>query len=226
MLVTSRSAAEYRAMFDLPARLPPAHRVLDCCAGGSSFAAESGGDVVAVDPVYGGDRQDLAARVRTGIEDGDRIIAAHAARFDWQWYGDPARRARLRRAAGERFLTDLREHPDRYVAGALPDLPFGNGRFDLTLCSHLLFTWSDRFDEHWHRAALAELARVTRGEIRVFPLVVQGSGDPVPFLDTLLGELREAGHRVTRQGVPYRFQRGADEMVRIEVRRPLSRRRS
>jgi hypothetical protein len=51
VLITSRSAAEYRAMFDLtPEDLTGS--VLDCCAGGSSFAAETGGRVVAVDPAY------------------------------------------------------------------------------------------------------------------------------------------------------------------------------
>jgi hypothetical protein len=55
-----------------------------------------------------------------------------------------------------------------------PDLPFRDDVFELALCSHLLFTWSDAFDEEWHRQALADLLRVAR-EVRVFPLVVQGT---------------------------------------------------
>ncbi|MBO0878007.1 MAG: hypothetical protein J2P19_31920, partial [Pseudonocardia sp.] len=69
MLVTSRSAAEYHAMFDLTPADLAAVSVLDCCAGGSSFAAETagavasgrnGGWVVAVDPAYAAGRRSLA----------------------------------------------------------------------------------------------------------------------------------------------------------------------
>jgi SAM-dependent methyltransferase len=192
--------------------------VLDCGAGGSSLAADTRGGVVAVDPAYVLGRRALASRVRASLRDGDRIIDAHADRFDWGWYGGPARRAEMRRAAAERFLADLRERPHRYLAGALPHLPLASGRFDLVLCSHLLFTWSDRLDEDWHRRALDELVRVARRQIRIFPLVVQATAEPVAFLDGLRAELHAAGHRCAIRQVPYVFQRGADQMLVIDLR--------
>jgi hypothetical protein len=221
MLVTSRSAAEYRAMFDLvPDDL--AGPILDCCAGGSSFAAETGGGAVAVDPAYALGRHDLAVRVREGLDEGDRMIERNADRFEWAWYGSPGRRADMRRAAGELFLADLRERPGRYVAGALPDLPLASGSVDIALCSHLLFTWAG-LGEEWHRRALAELVRVARREVRVFPVVVQGTGDPVAFLDGLRDELHACGHHTQLREVPYRFQRGGDRMLRIGVGTTLDR---
>jgi hypothetical protein len=215
MLVTSRSAAEYRAMFDLAAGdlVGP---VLDCCAGGSSFAAETGGWVVAVDPAYALGPGDLAERVREGLDEGDRMIARNADRFEWGWYGDPGGRAAMRRSAGERFLADLRERPGRYVAGALPDLPLATGGVEVALCSHLLFTWAE-LGEEWHRQALAELVRVARREVRVFPVVAQATGEPVAFLDRLRAELEAGGHRTELRQVPYRFQRGGDRMLWIRV---------
>jgi hypothetical protein len=201
-------------MFDLaPDDL--AGSVLDCCAGGSSFAAETAGRVVAVDPAYAMGRPELAARVRTGLVEGDRIIRQNADRFDWGWYGSPARRADMRRAAAELFLADLAGHPERYVAGALPDLPLTSSSVDLALCSHLLFTWAE-LGEDWHRRALAELVRVARREVRIFPVVVQGTGEPVAFLDGLRSELDELGHRSHVRDVPYRFQRGGNQMLVIE----------
>jgi hypothetical protein len=205
-------------MFDLSSDDLVAAPVLDCCAGGSDFAAESSGTVVAVDPAYAIDRDDLAERVLAGLSEGSRIIDAHADRFEWSWYGDPARRADLRTTAVHRFLADLREHPEHYVAGSLPHLPFADASFDLTLCSHMLFTWSNVLDAGWHRAALTEMIRVTRREVRVFPLVVQATGEPVPFLADLRSELSEAGYRSRVATVPYRFQRGADRMLVIEAR--------
>lgn len=55
----------------------------------------------------------------------------------------------------------------RYVAATLPQLPFRDGRFAMTLSGFLLFTHPDLLD---HRAALRELVRVTSGEVRVYPL--------------------------------------------------------
>lgn len=82
MLVTSRSAAEYRAMFDLSREDVATGTVLDCCAGGSSFVAETEGRVVAVDPAYSLGARDLAARVDAGLRAGDRIIDDHADSFE------------------------------------------------------------------------------------------------------------------------------------------------
>lgn len=216
MLVTSRSAAEYRAMFDLaPDDLTGS--VLDCCAGGSSFAAETDGRIVAVDPAYAMGTEELAVRVRMALDEGDRMIDRNADRFEWGWYGSPASRADMRRAAAELFLADLKRRPERYVAGALPHLPLSSGSVDLVLCSHLLFTWADQLDEHWHRRALAELVRVARREVRIFPVVVQGTGEPVAFLDALRAELHAQGHPSRLREVPYRFQRGGDKMLQIEA---------
>jgi len=59
---------------------------------------------------------------------------------------------------------------------------------------------------------------VARYEARVYPLVVQGTGQPVAFLDDLRAELRAAGYRSRIQRVPYRFQQNADRMLVIEAR--------
>jgi hypothetical protein len=65
----------------------------------------------------------------------------------------------------------------------------------------------------WHELALLELARVAR-EVRVFPLVNQGSGDPVAFLGRLRDRLEaEAGFASRVVTVPFAFQVGADEML-------------
>lgn len=215
MLITSRSAAEYSAMFGLAAGDLTGASVLDCCAGGSSFAAETAASVVAVDPAYALGRPDLSARVTAGLRDGDRMIERNAEHFDWSWYCDRPGRARMRARAARYFIDDLRRRPGRYVAGALPDLPLRSGSFDLVLCSHLLFTWSDLLDADWHRQALAELIRVARYEVRVYPLVVQGTGRPVAFLEDLRGQLDTSGYRSRTREVPYRFQRNADRMLVI-----------
>jgi hypothetical protein len=211
VLVTSRSYAEYEAMFDL-SELPDS--VLDCCAGGAGFTAEAaarGVDAVAVDPAYELAAAELVDTVRRSLPAGSGIVDQHAGSFVWNWYGSPERRDELRLDAADRFLTDVAEVPDRYVPGSLPELPFPDQRFDLVLSSHLLFTWADKYDKDWHRAALNELIRVSRSEVRIFPLVKMGAGEPVEFLPSLLEELDGVEAEIRK--VPYEFQVGADEML-------------
>jgi ubiquinone/menaquinone biosynthesis C-methylase UbiE len=198
-------------MFDLT-ELPDS--VLDCCAGGASFTAEAverGVDAIAVDPAYELPAAELVDTVRRSLPATAEIVDEHAGSFVWNWYGSPERKDELRIEAADRFLQDVSIAPERYVPGSLPKLPFGDGRFDLVLCSHLLFTWADKYDRDWHLASLRELVRVSRSEVRIFPLVQQGAGDPVDYLPDLLAEV--AGVTSEIRKVPYEFQAGADEML-------------
>lgn len=217
MLVSSRSYAEYEAMFDLGER-PQRGLVVDCCAGASSFNAELadlGGTALAIDPAYALERRRLAESVAASWRGGSQIIGDHADRFVWSWYGTPEHRNHLRTRAAARFLDDIAARPRSYVAARLPHLPVQTGAARLVLCSHLLFTWADRLDADWHRAALSEMARITHGEVRVFPLVVHSTGDPVPFLGQVLDGLERDGFDVSLRNVPYEFQPGAHTMLVI-----------
>jgi hypothetical protein len=211
VLVTSRSYAEYEAMFDLNV-LPES--VLDCCAGGAGFTAEAaarGVDAIAADPAYALDHAELVDSVRCSLPATSGIVDEHGGSFVWHWYGSPERKDQYRIEAADAFLQDVAAAPERYVAAGLPELPFGDRRFELVLCSHLLFTWADTYDLEWHQAALRELIRVSNAEVRVFPLVQQGAGDPVPWLPELLESLEGVTTEIRK--VPYEFQAGADEML-------------
>jgi SAM-dependent methyltransferase len=215
VLVTSRAFEEYVAFFDLDIDSLRGRRVLDCSAGASSFVARAcrlGVDATAVDPAYAMNPDELAEVGGHGLRDGNAIAEKFPGRFTWDWYGSVEARERMRARALAEFLLDLAEHPDRYVTGALPALPFADADFDLAVCSHLVFTWADQLGYDWHAAALLELCRVTR-EVRVFPTVLQGGGDPVPFWDALMEDLRRADVNAELRRVPYEFQVGADTML-------------
>jgi SAM-dependent methyltransferase len=217
MLITSRSAAEYRAMFDLAELATDS--ILDCCAGGAGFTTETGGAAVALDPVYAQGQAKLAETVRTGQQGASAISYANAEHFDWSWYGNRERREEMRADAAKRFLADLADRPGHYIAGDAHHLPFADNSFDLVLCSHLLFTWSDVLDQDWHERAIAELVRVSRHEVRIFPTVVQKTGGAVPFLPALRAEFAARGVSSRLAKVPYLFQVGADEMLVFSANR-------
>jgi hypothetical protein len=215
VLVTSRGYDEYVAFFGLQPETLAGKRVLDCSAGASSFVARlrrQGVDAVAVDPAYDMARDRLADVAAAGLRDGNAIAAGFPDRFTWRWYGSVEAREKMRSRALAEFLIDLAEHSDCYVAASLPTLPFEDGRFDLAVCSHLLFTWADQLGYDWHLASLRELARVS-AEVRVFPTVLQGAGEAVPFWDELMSQLRADGVTAETRRVDYEFQVGAQDML-------------
>jgi hypothetical protein len=224
MLLTSRSFEEYAAFFGLDAdRLPD--RVLDCGGGASSFVAGAcarGVDAIAADPVYVHDEQSLLEAGMAGATGGANLITAHQDRFTYAWYGSAERRSTMRATAAAIFREHRHQHPERYVAASLPALPFTDQAFALALCSHLLFTWADRFDERWHLDSLVELCRVA-AEVRVFPLALQGSGEPIRFLPGLRRRLH-AEFGITSQitDVAYEFQIGAHHMLTLNPDGPAS----
>lgn len=100
----------------------------------------------------------------------------------------------------ETFLADRRLHPETYSAAALPSLPFATASFDLVLSGHLLFSYApiadgglseqQDFDLPWHRRALAELLRVSRREVRIYPAHTMELEPRVhPWVEPLLAAL-------------------------------------
>jgi SAM-dependent methyltransferase len=231
VLVSARSLAEYRGMFDL-SDVDLAGAVLDCPGGAASATAEArglGADVVAVDPAYPppgptAERAEalraLGQRAAAEAERGHDWIRSHPDGFVWTFFSTPEEHLAQRRRAAAAFTAHAAAEPQHYVQASLPHLPFADGAFDLVLSSHLLFTYGDRLDDAFHLAALRELVRVARGEVRVYPLVLVGGDREHEGLGALLEELAADGVVADlRPTGGYRFQRGADRVLVLR-RRP------
>lgn len=225
VLVSARSLAEYRAVFGLT-DADLAGSVLDCPGGAASFTAEArglGADVVAVDPTYppAGPTAQRAVRLRrlgeqaaAEAERGHDWICSHPDGFVWTFFATPEDHLAQRRRAAATFTAHASAEPQHHEQAALPHLPFDDGAFDLVLCSHLLFTYADRLDDAFHLAALGELVRVARGEVRVYPLVVVGGNSEHEGLEALLEQLAAEGVAAgLRPTGGYAFQRGADRVL-------------
>ena len=215
IIVTARPFDEYRAMFDLADGDLLDGPVLDCPAGASGFAAGAramGCRVTAMDPQYAGPHDALEQRAREDTAFGNRYVRDNPATYAWGFFRDVDDHLRRRMEAVDAFARDRAAHPDAYVAGALPALPFGDDAFRLVVSSHLLFVYPDHFDYAGHVAAARELARVARAEARVFPLV-DTTMQPWPHLDRLRSDLRAHGVESEVRPVPYEFIRGGDHML-------------
>jgi hypothetical protein len=216
-----RSFDEYRQMFAL-SDADLGLRTLGCADGPAGFnagATRRGGAVVSVDPLYRWDAGEIRGRIDATRE---RILdeaRRNAAQFVWTSIRSVEELGRVRAAAMEDFLDDYPEGKaqGRYVDGALPALPFADASFELALCSHFLFLYSQQHDAAFHCAAIGEMCRVA-GEARVFPLLALGGG-PSPHVDPVTADLRARGYTISIEAVPYEFQRGGNEMLRARAPR-------
>ncbi|TVY00451.1 class I SAM-dependent methyltransferase [Cohnella terricola] len=193
---TCRSFDEYRAMFRLEDEILRRGPVLDVAGGASSFTAQldaMGIPAVAVDPFYDGLSEQVIADGYKEIEVSSAKIAAMANSYDWSFYGSPENHRRIRESSMDLFAEHFRNETtrSRYYAASLPNLPFEDDTFQLAVCSHFLFLYSDAFDKRFHAAAIAELLRVLRpgGELRIYPLITLKWEEP-SFLNELLEELK------------------------------------
>ena len=214
LLVSSRSLDEYRAMFGLT-EADLGLRILDCPGGAAGFTAAlaaRGGVVQACDPVYGWEPDDLVRRAEADLRRAGEYVRRHPEEYAWSFFADPADHAARRAASGALFERDYRAHRERYVEAALPVLPFTDGAFDLVLSSHFLFSYADRFDLAFHAAALAEMIRVSTGDVRVYPVFAMGAA-PLLDLGPLEALLAERGITTSLVEVTYQFQRGDPVML-------------
>jgi hypothetical protein len=223
-LVSARALMEYRGMFRLSNEELRESAILDCPGGAASFGAEVrrlGGAVVSVDPIYGHDRERIQREARDAVVRTSETSAEHPHLFSWTFFRSVGHHRQVRADACEAFLADHADVDARqwYVPAALPALPFPNAAFDLTLSSHLLFTYDHLIDVDASVAALTELARVTarQGEVRVFPLV-SASGGRSPQVDEVRAALGARGLETRIERVWYEAQRGGNEFLSIRRR--------
>jgi len=212
-----RTLSEYMLMFDL-SEGDLNSRILGCGDGPASFNCEMtrlGRRVISVDPIYALSRKEIEHRVS---ETYDTIVSQcqqSIGNFVWSFFSDPEAMGRHRLGAMRVFLEDFDQGlaQGRYLVQELPGLDFATGEFDLALCSHLLFLYTEQLSLEFHLAAIREMSRVAR-EVRIFPLL-DLKVKPSAHLEPLAGQLRHEGLIVEIVKVPYEFQRGGDKMMRI-----------
>lgn len=211
-----RSLAEYREMFDL-SEDDKHRRILGCADGPASFNAElsfMGGNVVSVDPIYQFSADEIYQRVLAVFKQVMDEVEANKAQFNWDVIPNTDRLGEMRLAAMESFVADYRNaQPGRYVAASLPALPFDDNYFEIALCSHYLFLYSDKVDLATHLASVNELCRVAQ-EVRIYPLV-DLNGQPSPHVQAVIDDQTAQGRKVKLLDSDYHFQKGADQLLVI-----------
>ncbi|MEH2359145.1 SAM-dependent methyltransferase [Nostoc sp.] len=212
-----RSMEEYVKMFDLT---PEELRliILDCAGGPASFNAEmtaQGYKIISCDPIYQFTADEISNRIEDIYQTVIDGVKANREDYVWQNIQSPEQMGQIRMAAMQKFLADLLLgiNERRYITDELPVLPFETHQFDLALCSHLLFTYSDQLSEEFHLASVLEMCRVAK-EVRIFPLL-KISGEASPYLKPVISELQQRHYSVEIKQVPYEFQKNGNQILRI-----------
>jgi hypothetical protein len=219
-----RNFDEYRRMFALTDE-DLQSRILGCADGPASFNAEAtrlGMNVTSCDPLYRYDAAAVRARVAATFETVIEETRRNAHEFVWNAIPSVDSLAAVRSAAMETFLADYDDgkRESRYVEAELPSLPFPDGAFSIAVCSHFLFLYTKQLSADFHVAAVRELLRVA-SDVRIFPLLALGS-QPSPHVTVVVDDLRRAGYKVSIDIVPYEFQRGGNQMLRVRAARRCS----
>lgn len=216
-----RSFEEYVAMFALSGE-DLDKRILGCGDGPAAFNARltsRGGRVVSADPLYRFAADDIRQRINETYPDVMAQTRENSHEFIWTCISSVEELGRIRMAAMEEFLADFSQgrQQGRYVDAELPRLPFPDEKFDMAVCSHLLFLYSEQLSADFHAASIRELCRVAT-EVRIFPLLELGSKKS-RHLEAVTRILSGAEYSVAVETVAYEFQRGGNQMMRVECNR-------
>jgi hypothetical protein len=218
-----RNLNEYLKMFDLRSDELQL-KILDCAGGPASFNVEmtkQGDNVISSDPIYQFSVAEISQRIQ---ETSQKIVEGTQATRDafvWQDIQSPEHLTQVRMAAMQEFLADLPLgiQQGRYITSELPTLPFDNNQFDLALCSHFLFLYSDLFSESFHLDSIQELCRVAT-EVRIFPLLKVFSTEESEVLPLVMKSLSTQGYKLEIKQVPYEFQKGGNQMLKVWKKLP------
>lgn len=212
---------EYLQMFSL-SKEDLGKRILDCAGGPASFnddLTRLGGKVVSIDPAYRLPAEEMRGHIGEAHKLVHRFLSENLDFYSLELYGNSVDEyCQVHLASMDDFLGDLPagKLEGRYLAGALPELPFKDKEFDLSLCGNLLFAYRDVFSIDFHVRSIEELCRVSR-EARIFPVTKPGVRETDDLL-IVMKRLDERGYRTERVGLSYEFRKHTKEMLRVTAK--------
>ena len=213
-----RSLEEYREIFSLT-EMDLKGSILGCGDGPASFNAElteRGGNIISIDPTYQFSAEELQSRIAQVYDEIMPQMYINKDMYIWESIPSVEALGKIRMSAMNRFISDYKtgKAVGRYVHESLPSLNFKDNQFDLALCSHYLFLYSEHVNLEQHIASIKELCRVAK-EVRIYPLLSL-DGEVSPHLNEVILALGAAGLTSSLVNVGYQFQKGATQMLVVK----------
>lgn len=219
IIFIGRTYEEYLNMFNLSLEYLEGKRILDCPAGACSFSATARKydiDVEACDLAYYFKDDVLYEKGNNDIKHMINKMEHSKLNYNWTFFKDLNDLEFHRKKALETCVKDMKNNQDKYCPVEMPQLPYNNNAFDVLLSAHFLFLYADVFDIDFHIQTIKEMIRVTKEEIRIFPLVDMG-GKRYKNLDEIIKLLKDNGYKTSEIKVPYEFQVNANSFLKIQI---------
>ena len=209
-----RSYTEYVSMFGLTPYFL-SKKVLGCGDGPAAFNSVGnafGGNITSIDPIFSFPKKEIEKRINETFGEVINQTRLNADKFNWDMFGSVEGLGKIRMKSMLQFLDDFEQglEEGRYVAAELPKLPFEDNSFDMALCSHFLFLYSEHLDLDFHIKAITEMLRVA-SEVRIFPVVDLNANRSI-HLDAVMKMFPNS----ELVKVNYEFQKGGNQMLRIK----------
>lgn len=214
-----RRLNEYMSMFGLNNDLIKSSKIIDCGGGPSSFNYEAtvmGAEVTSIDPIYQFTADQVSGRVDETFDPMFEQVRMKQDMFVWEHVKSVDELIDLRRSALKLYLNDFAEGKaeGRYEFRTLPSTGYGKSQFDLALCSHFLFLYSEHLSFTFHLSSIKEMLRIAE-EVRIFP-VIDLKGNVSPHLEDIMAILDQQGYDVDLKDADYEFLKGANQYLRIK----------
>jgi hypothetical protein len=210
-----RSKAEYELMFALSEgdRLKSIIGIGD---GPASFNAEmtaAGYQVTSIDPIYQFTGTEIKSRFDACVDTIIEQVRNTPNNWVWSYHKSPEDLRANREQAIAIFLQDYDRSKikGRYINAELPKLDFQDKQFQLALCSHFLFLYSEHLSFEFHLESIRELCRIAE-EVRIFPLLTLAQARS-PYIDQICSILAKAGISSEIMQVNYELQKGGNQAI-------------
>ena len=212
-----RSYDEYIKMFSLQDK-DLEKNILGVGDGPASFnadASKKGIKITSIDPIYQFTAQAIKQRFDEVVDGIIEQVRSSPGDWVWSYHKSPDDLREKRLQAIEIFLEDydLGKEEARYIFGELPHLSYSDQQYDLALCSHFLFLYSEQYDFEFHLASILEMLRAAK-EVRIFPLLTLAL-KASPYLERIIEELKILNYQVSIEKVEYELQKGGNQMLKI-----------
>lgn len=215
-----RNLEEYKNMFLLSDH-DLQSKILGCGDGPSSFNFEVTklkGNITSIDPIYQFEKEDIQQRIYDTSSLVSEQVKQNHSDFVWKTIKSVDELIDIRLTAMNNFIADYEsgKNEKRYIFNELPELSFDTDSFDLVLSSHFLFLYSEHFDLQFHIDSILEMCRVSKNEVRIFPLF-DLQNNRSEYLEPILEILQNKNFETKIVKTNYEFQKGANEMLAIKI---------
>lgn len=217
IIFIGRTYDEYLKMFDLTSEELNNNKILDAPGGACSFtsiAGQLGYNSTSTDIAYYHSAEQLYQKGKQDIKHAIEGMSEVKEKYIWNYFNTIDDLEHHRISALNDCVNHMKVTPQSYIPSILPDLPFEDNQFDLILSAHFLFMYADRLDLDFHRKTIKEMIRVSRREIRIFPLT-DLTGNRYEYLQDIHKFVNELGWKTEERIVSYEFQKNANSMLRL-----------